>query len=382
MRTCFSRLLALCVVLVLIAPERVHAKDVNFLELAAVLARDGNFDKAADALRQVPEADIKADPIQYHTVQGLVALNTQQPEAAVTAFEAAIAAGQTDPLIYLTLAQAQFGLNRYPQVLATLDRAGAAFEAMPAVALLRAQCEWLDGRRDAALATLVAAQQRFPDQPQFLRRQVAFLMELGLYQAAAEAGRSYLARSDGKEEDFLAIGTALKRSKQYPEAIRLLEIARLRFPHSLNVGKVLAATHLEAGQPLAAAMLMESLIPAEPALVAETAELYRRAGRAFQALSLNARIADQPTKLRQRLGILLELERHAEVRGMQDALQRTGLLDDEDVRYALAYAHFKGGDFATTETLLGPLRRPDLFRKATELRKRMAECAEERWTCV
>jgi hypothetical protein len=66
---------------------------------------------------------------------------------------------------------------------------------------------------------------------------------------------------------------------------------------------------------------------------------------------------------------------------MQDALHRVGLFDDEDVRYALAYAQFKGGDFAAAEQHLAALTRPELFRKATELRRLMQDCAQARWTC-
>ncbi|MCB1602738.1 MAG: hypothetical protein KDI66_22170, partial [Xanthomonadales bacterium] len=85
---------------------------------------------------------------------------------------------------------------------------------------------------------------------------------------------------------------------------------------------------------------------------------------------------------KQRLGILIELGRFAEVRGMELALTRTRLLEDEDVRYALAYALFKEGDFAAAEAHLTKLTKPDLFRKATELRQSMQDCAAERWRCV
>lgn len=66
---------------------------------------------------------------------------------------------------------------------------------------------------------------------------------------------------------------------------------------------------------------------------------------------------------------------------MEAALVRTRLLDDEDVRYALAYAQFKEGDFIGAERNLAKLSKPDLFRKATELRQSMQDCADERWRC-
>ncbi|MCB1602908.1 MAG: hypothetical protein KDI66_23030, partial [Xanthomonadales bacterium] len=62
----------------------------NYLELAAVLASDGNYDKAAIEYAKVDAADPELDAIKYYTLGGLIALNRQQPEAAVAAFERAI----------------------------------------------------------------------------------------------------------------------------------------------------------------------------------------------------------------------------------------------------------------------------------------------------
>ena len=67
---------------------------------------------------------------------------------------------------------------------------------------------------------------------------------------------------------------------------------------------------------------------------------------------------------------------------MEPALRRAGLFEDEDIRYALAYAWFKAGDYDKSEDHLTALRRSDLFRKATELRKIMQDCADERWRCA
>jgi tetratricopeptide (TPR) repeat protein len=372
---------ALVLALVVTVPAFAADDEPDYLEIAAVLASDGDYEKAEIEFAKVDAAVPELDLVKYHTLAGLIALNRQRPEDAVQAFEAAIAAGQSEPTIYLYLAQAQFGLERYSDVLATLDKAGAVFDTLPAVQLMRAQAHWLLKDHQRAFATLAEGGRRFPDNTQFLRREVFFLMELGLYQEAAERSQRYLAVAEGKEEDYVAIGHALKRARQYEAALSFLESARLKFPGSENVIKVLAATWLEHGQPLAAGELMYRASLANPALKPEAAELFRRAKLYARALAVNAGILDQPIKLKQRLGILVELGRFAEVRGMEDALTRTRLLDEEPVRYALAYALYKEGDFERAEFHLARLTKPDLFRKATELRQSMQECAEERWKC-
>jgi hypothetical protein len=79
---------------------------------------------------------------------------------------------------------------------------------------------------------------------------------------------------------------------------------------------------------------------------------------------------------------LVELENFDLVAGMGDALYRNGLLENQDIRYAHAYALYRTGDFKASQQQLTKLTRPDLFRKATELRKAMDKCADAKWRCL
>lgn len=356
--------------------------DAERLELAARLASDGEYERAARALGRVDAAAEDLDLARYHTVAGLIAINQNRNEDAVRNLGDAIAAGQVDPTVQLYLAQALFALERWREALAALDAAGPAADALGGAWQMRAQAWWSLGERQQAFDTLTRAADKFPANNSFTRRQVFYLIEAGLYQEAAQLGRQYLRRGDVKAEDYAAIGGALRRIQRYDESLAILESARLRFPDNDAIAKALAQTWLESGQPLAAARLLEQAALRDPNLLVETAELYRRAGYGTLALSLNARVPDQAKKLKQRIGILVQLKRYGEVTGMESALFRSGLLQDEDVRYALAYAYFRAGDFAAADRHLATLRRPELFRKATELRKVMEECADAPWSCA
>lgn len=356
--------------------------DTERLELAARLTSDGEYERAARALGKVDTAAEDLDLARYHTVAGLIAISQNRNEDAIRNLNDAVAAGQADPTIQIYLAQSYFALERWPEVLAALDAAGETANALASVWQMRAHAWWAQGKRQQALDTLSRAADRFPANNSFTRRQVFYLIEAGLYEEAAALGRRFLARGDVKADDYAAIGSALRRTRRYDEALVILESARLRFPDNDAIAKSLSQTYLEAGQPLAAARLLEMAAQRDPNLLVETAELYRRAGYDALALSLNARVPDQARKLKQRVGILVELQRYGEVTGMESALHRSGLLDDEDVRYALAYAYFRAGDFAAADRHLAALKRPELFRKATELRKVMEECADAPWSCA
>jgi len=56
-------------------------------------------------------------------------------------------------------------------------------------------------------------------------------------------------------------------------------------------------------------------------------------------------------------------------------------LKDDTIRYAVAYAFFKSGDYDRADRLLSGISEPDIFRQATELRKAMEDCRNEQWRC-
>jgi tetratricopeptide (TPR) repeat protein len=148
------------------------------------------------------------------------------------------------------------------------------------------------------------------------------------------------------------------------------------------VRKVLTHVYIDRGQLGAAADILYQASLLQPALLAEAAELYRRSGQVHRALTLNSQLSDQPEKFRQRLALYLQMQNYEQAAAMATPLRRVGLLQDEDLRYAIAYALFKTGDFDAAEQHLAALDRPDLFRKAAELRRIIGDCAAERWKCL
>ena len=363
-------------------PEEDPQEPVEFLSLAAVLIGDGNYQRARNVLARVDTQDEDVDLARYHTLSGLVALNLDELPLAAAEFEDAIAAGQTDPVVRLYLAQAYFGQARYRETLEQLDQAGEDATRVPSVFLMRAQAHWELEDYAAAWRVLGEGRAAFPGRAgDFARRQVFLLVDQGLYQEAADQGLQFLESGLASDEDAVAIGNALRETGQYRQAAVILEKARLSAPDNVMLGKVLSHVYLDQGRELAAADVMRTTAVYDHDLASDAAELYKRAGWLIQALSLNARVIDQPKKLKQRLAIFLELNRFEQAAGMEQDLIRVGLLGDEDIRYALAYALFKSGEFERAEQHLQQLSRSDLFRRAVELRRAMEQCAESPWMC-
>ncbi|MEE4296476.1 MAG: tetratricopeptide repeat protein [Wenzhouxiangella sp.] len=361
--------------------------DVDRLALAALLIGDGNFERARLVLASVNLEDGALDRMRFHSLEGLIALNLDELPRAAAAFENVVeaAAVQEQPVpevVWLYLAQAYFGQQDYPSVIRSLDRAASETTKLPSVYLMRAQSHWELGQVDSAWQVLGEGLVLFPDEAgEFTRRQVFWLVDLGLYQQAADIGLAFLERERATTEDLVAIGNALRQAGQFDEALRVLEAARLGNPDDVQLTRVLAHTWLGRQQTLPAADLLNAAARKDPEIVLEAAELYRRSGWLIQSLMLNGQVIDQPKKFRQRLAILLELERFDQAAAMEETLFRTGLLDDEEIRYALAFAYFKTGEFDEAERHLAGLSSDDLFRKAIELRRAMEQCAAEPWLC-
>lgn len=374
-----SALLLLCTLLV--AAEGDKLPEADYLRIAAVLARDGEFERAEAALAKVDPTQPGLDHVQFHTVAGTIALNRDRPEAAAEHFRAAIAAGAEEPLLRLYLAQALALRERWHEAELALDEAGEALLGIASAHLLKAHAQWMSGRRQQALDTLSSALARFPSHRAFERRILFYLIEAGLFAEAADRGAAFLASGEATLEDHLAIGKALIAAGNPDGAIRLLERARLKHPQSAQLTQALAQAYLKSGAVRIAAELTAELAENDPRLLPEAAELLRRAGERVRALALNARIEDPAKRLKQRVGLLLELKRYDQVAALEPALARAGLLGDEDLRYALAYAYFQAGDFTAAERHLSAITRPELFRRATELRRIIGECEQARWTC-
>lgn len=362
--------------------EAEDREEIDHLALAAKLVKDGHFDRARVVLDQVDPQQPELDLPRYHTLRGLIALDGRQYDAARKSFERAIAAGQQQPAVFLYLAQAHFGEKSYAKVLEALARAGSAGSDVPGTFMMRAQSHWELEQPAQALAALVAGQKAFPKEAEFGRVHILYLIELGLFQEVARVGAAYLARPGVTADDYAAVAEGLRRAKQLEKARDVLEAAHLVFPEDEKLTVLLAHVYLDEDRPLVAALLFEDAARRNPKYALEAAELYLRAGRLERALTLNARVADQARKMKQRLSILIELERYETIVAMAPRLERLGLLQDDSVRYALAYGYFRSGELREAELQLQHIREPRLFESAVQLRRAMESCAQAGWECL
>lgn len=343
--------------------------EIDHLKLAATMIRDGEYDHAEKELGQVNQSAEGFDRARFHTLRGVVALHRQAYPAAKEDFKAAIANGQHEPVLQVYLAQAHYSLGEWRETLEALHHAGESQASFSSLHAMRVQCCWRLKDVAGAFGAIAEAERRFPDQAEFTRQKLYYLLELGLFKEAEQAGNDYLQRARRSTASFLTLGEALRRHRQLDGALRILEEGRLRYPADEHLLVTLARTYLDKGLHRSAARILEEVSARHPKYAPEAAELYRRSGDLYHALYLNTGLTDQKAKARQRLGLLLEAERFEEAASLEPRLERLGLFEDEDVRYALAFTHFRTGAYERAEEHLKMLTRPELFKASAELRK-------------
>ena len=352
--------------------------EVDHLNLAALLVRDGHLDRAAVMLRQVDPDKEGLDVATYRTVQGLLALGQQRYAEGIKAFTQALKVQEVpQKLLHFYLAQCHFGRAEWAQVLAELDAGGKEAAAFPQAFLMRSHAHLKRGEHASAWEALEAGARQFPQETEFGRRQTYLLIELGLYQAASELATTYIDQITPTAADYISLALAFEQGRQTQRALDLLEQAHLRFPQDTQLTRRLAHAYLGAGYPLAAAQLLQ--FTGDEALAGEAAEMFKRAGAHDRALYMNAQVADQSKKLVQRVGILIAQEEFERISALDERLERLGLLEqDQNMLYAVAYAKFKAGDHAGASAYLQRIEDPELFGHAMGIQRLIAHCAQSR----
>lgn len=363
------------------AEKKNNSDEIDHLSLATILLKDGHIERANDELSQVNIEDKKLDFARFYTLKGLVLTKLNAYEDANKAFAQGITSGQTDKSLYLYMAQNSYKLEKYEDTLQAIKNAGELAQEKPSLYALKAECNWKLQRTNEALSILKESIAKFPTEYDFYKQRFNYLVTLKLYQSALSDANVYLEHANPNEKTTLAFIATLRKSGEIDKAIALAENANLKFLESAQVTVLLAHLYLDKEMIQVAADLFDQASIEDPKYTQEAAEMMRRAKEFIMALYKNSQILDAKEKLKQRIAIFLEYEDYERVVASQKAIYRTGLIEDESIRYALAFSYYKVGDFTASERELRKLTQADLFQKATEIRKNMQKCISNYAEC-
>lgn len=377
-------LIVMALIGVLSSQALAKSDEVDYVGLAALMLSDGHVERADEALNLVDLNASDVDLPRFYMLRGLVNTKKDFYAEANENFRRSIALNEdknaSRPL-YLYIAQNDFKLSDYRGCIEALDTVPDLTAQNPKLFGLKAECYWRENDKDSALAVLREVNGRFPAYWDAYKQRFYYLVSLQLFQAALDDAKVYLKNAAPDETIMLNFINALRRSGQTDKAIVLAEEANVRYPASAKVTVMLAHLYLDKEMLRAASELFNEASIEDGKFTGESAEMYRRARDYVMALLKNTQMLDTKEKYKQRVAIFLEYGDYERIIATRRAMERSALMEDESMRYALAYAYYMEGEFDRTEALLQTLTKPDLFQKAVELRKKMEKCKNNIWEC-
>lgn len=349
--------------------------DIDYVAIAKVLIKDGFVDRAETTLNKINLDQDDVELGQYWFVKGIILLHRKKYESAIKNLKNALKdTGEKE--IHLYLSEAYFNKKNYIQALQHVNISGLK---TPAYFVLKSSILWELKEREKSWQVLNKAKKHNVDHRIVYKKQFSLLLDQSLFHAAQE----FVIKHIGEliEEDIVAIANNFREKKHYYEAIKILEVAKLRWPFHEKINMELALNYIKLKNRYSAALIIEELARVHKNLSHEASELLRGSGQTYRVGFLNQYTEDPSKRLKQKLAIYLETEKYGLVARMAPLLQENHLLNQEDIRYAVAYSFYKMGEFNKSNFHLNRLSRNDLFEKAAELRSEMEKCQQNRWLC-
>ena len=403
------------------AKEDVNA--VDHLAMATMMIYDAKYDKAKEELKLVDTNSPLYDGAKFYTVSGVLASKLNNHKSAIINYKKAIEATKTKEFkapksvtkekylfsigssqeetkssepkydgeairadkisqLYMYLSQSYYKIKDYKNTVISLDKAGKRGKDRAALYTLRAECYWKLKEHANAIEALSAGSSKFPEDTRLLKQKFYYYADLKLYQAAIEASKAYMAQAGSGASEYIALAQILIGANEVNQAITLLEEAKLKYPKEPKVGILLGHMYLKKDMKNTTAHLFESSANYDKKYLKDAIEMNRRAKRLPHAIYLNAHNHDKVEQVKQKVAIYLDRAEYRKVIGLKNALKRYKLLDDENMRYALAYAYYMAGDYDMAEEHLKRINDSELFSKATLIRKNIEKCKNDSMECI
>jgi len=355
--------------------------EVDQLALAALLIKNQNYSRAASVLAEIKDPH-EVIPERYYVLKGIVELKQKRFQQALENLLLARKEGLKSDELQLSLAQAFLGMKDYRKGLAELSGKEEQLKSRPFYFQLMTSLLFGAGQSEQAWSYLNKGMSLFTSHVPLIKQKWFYLMENTLYEVSFEVAQELVDKYPLSALDIARMAQMYRRAREFKKAIFLGEVARLKDPKDEEIVKDLARSYLKGEKFMASAQLFTDLSYFHPKYLVEASELWRKAGHSMHAQNLALEIRDPIKKIKQNLTLALLNEDFNRMVSLGVMVERSELKTDQDIQYALAYAHFMIGSFVGASEFLGKIQRPDLFKKAIVLREAMTQCLEEGAMCI
>lgn len=355
-------------------------KEVDQLQLPSLLIKDEHYDRAIEILKEIdPE---KVDSKRYYTILGYALYKTGNFKASASAFEKAYKYGATDKNIATYIIDSYYKQKECQKVVEWIDTFRDITSTDHKFYLIKVDCLKNMGDYNRVLATLDEGIRRFEENSMmFYKLKFYTYMELKLYSSAMEVAELLLKQKGITPEDYVVVSKALYQNGEYSKAISLLEKSYLLFGEEEKILVSLANNYYKMGMLYTAADFFERAAKLDPKYYKDAAELYRKIGKYEKALTLNGKVENSREKLKQRIGILIDMKRYDQVMGLEDFIKANQLDNDDNIKYAIAYCAFMSDRLDKAEEYLKQIKDDSVYKKSVQLLQIISRCRANRDYC-
>jgi len=403
------------------AEDEDHVQEVDHLASATLMIYDGRLDEAEAELARVDKSGKNFNAADYYTARGVLYFKKSRYESAISNYKKAITATKTkkfessrmnnnrkylfsigknkddkDPVfqfdsekekqdklekLNIYLSQSYYEIKDYANTIKHLDLAGDRGRDRTALFALRAECYWKIKKFNDAINSLSRGLKLFPEDPALLKQKYYYLSELGLYQAAIENAKKYMTVINADADEFVILAQLLVKADQTDEAIKILETARGKFPKIANIAMLLGHIYMQKDMKHTAAHLFKAGACNDKKYLKDAVEMHRQIKDYSHAIFLNAQMSDNVEKLKQKVAIHVERSEFEKVIGLKDGLERYNILEDDNIRYALAYSYYMSKDYQNAELQLNKIDNDELYLKGAAIRRNIEKCRKNSVEC-
>lgn len=339
------------------------------IKLAEALHRDGKNNAALEVLKSLSPKENSSS--EAKRIIGDIQLAEGNPAQAEKSFQSALAsANETQtPALYERLAQARSRLNKKPSCARAASAAGDRMYSSEGTILLKARCEW---ETNAAWSTLQRGAETIPAFSLTLEK-TKFLLSRKLFVAAYELAYSRI-QSPLSSSEILQLAEIFAQLGRQEEAMKLLELGKLRYPMDSDISLALAPLYHQRGWVHATLSAFERASLKDAKYAEHSAELNRQLGARHRAQMFQPLIPGEKERVRQRLALAVETSRWELVSSLDSTVKRAGLQNDDEVNYAMAFSLARIGSLERSSGYLQRIRSSGLLVKTAALRKILDGC--------
>lgn len=367
----------------LICPKILMAQEageVDHVALAQILIKDGYYQRAQRTLNKIKEDGEESQKALVESLWGMIELHHKHYDKAIDRFLKSQRMGLKSTEIYLYLAEAYLQINHLEKAEINLKLLHAEFKQKLPYHLLKAEILWRQKQKLKAWIVLDQAQALGLSRLIIDKKRFSYLLDEQLYLAATDLAHKTLSQQ-GSFQEVLAMASQLRQHQQYQSALGLLQILSFLRPDKEMVALEMAQNYLALSQSFSAALILETAAKHNISLSFEASEILRQVGKSYRARFLNMTTEDPAKRLKQKLALYLEEDDYLSLKYMIPQLQKTQLLEDQEIRYAVAYSLFRIGDFEKSNEYLNAIDKDGLFEKSIELKREIQNCQNEDWAC-